>query len=261
MKSIVVKHGKELVFLILLALVAMLVLTGCCKEEDVSPSEKIGETKVDLNANSTELRKKEALLGNLISDAFLEDAVDRGASPDFAVMNGGGIRFNRETLPDGIYKAGAISKSDVENMLPFGNSSVLVVVTGSQLKEIFERSVSEVERSRGQFLQVSKGMIVTFDLTKQAQVLDQTKDPAIISTPGMRIVSIKINGVEIGDDTEYRGVFPDFLVEGNDGYVTFLKVEASKKKPLDVLLLDQLEKYIVDNSPVNPVLEGRLISQ
>ena len=57
---------------------------------------------------------------------------------------------------------GEITIGDVISVLPFGNDPVIVTLTGAELKEIFERSVSSVPNEFGGFLHVS-GMKFEFD--------------------------------------------------------------------------------------------------
>lgn len=258
MDSALRKSYRDLLRLFALIICCSFLLVSCCKEDTTVPSDTIAETTVDLDANSSVVRAKESIIGNLIADAILFHANDQGAEADFAVINGGGIRFDREILSSGIYPKGPITDGQAENMLPFENSAVLVTLTGTQMREIFERSVSEVESLRGQFLQVSKGMSVQYDLSKPAQIVNETVEPNVVSTPGQRVVSIKIGGVEVVDSLTYKGIFPDFITEGNDGYVTFTTVPESLKKPLDFLLVEALKEYLILHSPVTPVLEQRI---
>jgi len=244
---------------VIIATATVCFISSCCKEDETTIDGFIGETTVDLNANRDELRQKETNIGNLIADAILTISKEKDPAINFAVINGGSIRFNSERKPEGIYAKGALSNQDVEDILPFGNSSVVVIISGKELKEVFERSVSEVDRLKGQFLQISKNVQIVVDLSKQAQILDQTVEPNIITVAGNRIESIKIAEKEVIDSILYKVVFSDFLVEGNDGFVTLSKIEASRKNFLNELQVDQLRDYIILNTPVSPVIENRII--
>jgi 2',3'-cyclic-nucleotide 2'-phosphodiesterase (5'-nucleotidase family) len=243
-------------------LLSLSILTaGCCKDDDSISGSVIGSTTVDLVARNDVVRAQENVLGNLASDAIAADAREKGFTIDFAVINGGSLRFDREKRPEGIYPAGDITSEMIDEILPFGNSSVVVDVTGLQLKEIFERSISEVERLRGQFLNVSTEVKVIYDLSKQAQVLNTTVSPEVVSVAGQRVLSILLNGTEISETSTYKVVFPDFLADGNDGYVTLRNIPADKKKSVEELQVNELRDYVILNSPVSPKLEGRITFQ
>ncbi len=71
-------------------------------------------------------------------------------------MNGGGIRGNQ------VVPAGALTRRDVNALLPFLNVLVMLEVPGRVLLEVLERSVGVYPRESGGFLQVS-GLSFVFD--------------------------------------------------------------------------------------------------
>jgi 5'-nucleotidase / UDP-sugar diphosphatase len=76
-------------------------------------------------------------IGNLIADAARE-----AVKADIAIVNGGGIRGNKE------YPAGTeITRRDVLSELPFGNRTVKLEVTGEMVLAALENGVSEAENS------------------------------------------------------------------------------------------------------------------
>jgi 2',3'-cyclic-nucleotide 2'-phosphodiesterase (5'-nucleotidase family) len=240
-----------------------LLLTGlysCCKD-DIEEPVALGEIKVNLDASKPGLRSREVLIGNLVSDALKFDAEHKGKDVDFAIMNGGGIRFSQETRPSGIYPAGLFTNAMVDEMLPLGNSSVIVKVTGKELKNIFERSVAQLPLAQGPFLQVSKELKITIDTTQSPQIINQLVEPNVIVSNGNRIVSIKINNVEYDTLGTYTLVTSDFIANGNDGYVTFKNISSDRKESLGEDQSGGVKEYIIVNSPLTPVLEGRIIYQ
>lgn len=239
-------------------LAIFLLLASCCKEPEQTEPVSLGEISVDLDANKNHIRTEESLIGNLVADAFMDYAFSKGKQVDFALVNSGNIRFNPETRPSGIYPAGLFTGEMVDEMLPFGDFGEIVKVTGTELKEIFERSVAQLPEAKGPFLQLSEGVKIEVDLSKQRQIIDETLDPEVIVTPGKRIVSIKINSNEIDSLKEYTLFAPDFITLGNDGYVTFFNIPETKKESLGEDISIALKNYIILNSPVTPFIEGRI---
>jgi len=234
--------------------------SACCKEEAEDPI-ALGNITVDLDASKPTVRTKEALIGNMICDAVKSDAGRRGKVVDFSIMNGGGIRFNEQSRPSGIYPAGLFTSDMIEEMLPFGNASVVVKVTGKELKSIFERSVAQLPVAKGPFLQVSKELKIIIDTTKPPQIINDLVEPNIIVSNGSRIISIKINNVEYDSLATYTLVTSDFIAEGNDGYVTFKNISPDKKENLGDDQSGAVKEYIILNTPVTPIIEGRIIYQ
>ncbi len=96
----------------------MLVLSSpsCCKEKNPTPSDILGVITVDLDANSTLVRTKETLIGNMICDGIKKDLEYRGETVDFVVINGGAIRFDPILHPSGIYSAGVFTSDMIDEM-------------------------------------------------------------------------------------------------------------------------------------------------
>ena len=95
-------------------------------------SQPVGETSVALTGTSPRLcRIEECLLGNVITDAMLENT---GA--DIVIQNGGGIRADID--------AGAVTLGDVLNVLPFGNLISTLDLTGADVLAALENGVSQV---------------------------------------------------------------------------------------------------------------------
>lgn len=241
-------------------ILSLFLLFGSCQKRDRSPEEKVlGTLSVDLDANKNVVRKKESLIGNFILDAFKEDLENRNKAVDFFIFNGGDIRFNETKRPNGIYAAGVITSEIIEEMLPFGNTNVVVKMTGAQLKEVFERSLAQYPLAQGPFLHVSKELQVVVDTTKSPQVLDINNTSIV--THGNRIVSIKFNSVLIDSIQEYRVGTSNYLAEGNDGYVTFKTIPNELKEYIGEDQANAVKEYIITNSPINPRIEGRIVFQ
>jgi 2',3'-cyclic-nucleotide 2'-phosphodiesterase (5'-nucleotidase family) len=253
----------KIIYKILCWLIFVFSIQSCCKEANLSPSDILGEITVDLDANSNVVRIKETLIGNLICDGIKSEMDRRGETVDFVIMNGGGIRFNSNTHPNGIYKAGIFTSATIEEMLPFGDDNVIVKVTGKELKSIFERSVAQLPLAEGPFLQVSKELKITIDTSKAPQIINELVSPPIIVYRGNRITSIKINNAEYDSLATYTLVVNGFIAEqtDNDGYITFINISADRKENLGDSQADAVKQYIKINTPITPVISGRIIYQ
>lgn len=209
-------------------------------------AQPVGESSVDLTGTSPRLcRIEECILGNLISDAILEET---GA--DMVIQNGGGIRAD--------IAAGQVTLGDVLTVLPFGNLIATFELSGADMIAALENGVSRVEvdennnpvvdGASGRFPQVA-GMRFVFDATQEA---------------GSRIVSIDVmqDGAfaPIDADAMYLVAANDFIRSGGDAY-TVLATNAVNAydagRPLDQVVAD----YIAANSPILVELDGRIAHQ
>lgn len=209
-------------------------------------SQPVGETSVALTGTSPRLcRIEECLLGNVITDAMLENT---GA--DIVIQNGGGIRAD--------IAQGSVSLGDVLNVLPFGNLISTLELTGADVLAALENGVSQVtvddngnplvDGAAGRFPQVA-GMRYTFDATQEA---------------GSRIVSAEVMSEgefsALDPEAVYRVATNDYMRSGGDGYailVTNAMNPYDQGSPLDQVVAD----YIAANSPLSAALEGRITHQ
>lgn len=244
-----------------LASMLLLCISSCCKDKSLEPSEVLGAVTVDLDAEKQRLRTREALIGNLVCDGIESELRKRGEKFDLVLMNSGGIRFNPETRPSGIYPKGNFTASMVEEMLPFGNSNVIVKVSGKELRSIFERSVALLPSAGGGFLQVSSGVRILVDTLQPAQAINDLAEPPQIISEGRRILSIKINAQEFDSLATYLVVVPDFLAlqNPNDGFVAFRNIPAGNKLDLGDDQAETVKEFIRQNAPVTPRIEGRIV--
>lgn len=241
-----------------LVILFLLLLAVACRKSDGKPTETvIGSSTVDLDANQEVIRRKEALIGNFIADAILEYYLNKGQVADVAMINGGNIRFNTAFRPDGIYPAGNLTAEMMDEMLPFGNFSYIVTLKGSELKQILERSVAQYPLAKGPFMQISNGMVVYVDTLKQSQVININEDQIV--SDGLRIDSIYFNDKKVIDTDILKVIFPDYIANGNDGYVTLKNLDPSKKILFEDNQTNAIKDYVILNSPIKPVLEGRIV--
>jgi 5'-nucleotidase len=151
----------------------------------------VGATAAPLEARESVTRRQETPLGRLFADLMRERV---GAQ--IGLLNSGAIRGNR------VVPAGPITKRDIRQLLPFSNTVTLLEVSGEALRAALERSVDELPRPTGHFLQTAG--------------LRFAVDPA--RPPGQRIGGIEVDGRPLDPAGRYRVAVPDYLARGRDGY-------------------------------------------
>ena len=134
-------------------------------------------------------------------------------------------------------------------MLPFGNRTVILTLTGAQLEQALINGFSPVCNpaiATGRFPQVS-GLVLTYTCSgTTAVVTGMWKAPAGVGGPL----------TPIGPADTVRIVTNDFMVGGGDGY-TALAGGTDVLTPGDALL-DVVITAIREGSPVAPVVDGRI---
>ncbi len=209
-------------------------------------SQPVGEASIALTGASPRLcRIEECLLGNMITDAVLEET---GA--DIVFQNGGGIRADID--------AGEVTRGEVLTVLPFGNLISAFELSGADVIATLENSVSRiqldednnpmVDGASGRFMQVA-GLRYVFDATQEV---------------GSRIVSAEVlragEYVAVDPAAIYRVATNDFIRAGGDGYSVLADNAINpydQGRPLDQVVAD----YIAANSPITVALEGRIAHQ
>ena len=195
----------------------------------------VGKTATALDSRRTTVRGVEAAIGNLFADAIRD-----GLQSDAAVINGGGIRADKQ------YEAGAtLTRKDIFSELPFGNTVTMIEMKGSDLLAGLENGISQVENVQGRFPQVS-GIKMTYDPTKP---------------PGSRVLSVNVGGAPLDANKLYRVVTNDFMATGGDGYSSFTKGKVLIDPSGGVLMATKVMDYIAAKGTVSPAVEGRMVVQ
>ena len=225
----------------------------------------IGESLVDLDALNDVVRKKESNLGNLITDAWVDWFVKKGAENPIALINGGTVRGNQ------IYPKGPITYGELLNIHPFSNTIYEVTLSGKDLLTVLELSASairvkddgssDIERvAEGGFLQVS-GLRFVIDL-KGRPFCGEYDGRSLkrVIFPGERVhdVMIRKNGswVKVDPAQDYTVLVTSWTASGGDGYYPFIN---AVKKDTTVDIVDALLTYIKAKSPIRPAMEGRIV--
>ncbi|HEX9171565.1 MAG TPA: bifunctional metallophosphatase/5'-nucleotidase [Telluria sp.] len=176
----------------------------------------------------------ESPLGNVIADAVLAATRDQGAQIGF--MNTGGIRKDLDAGSDLVATFG-----QAQAVLPFGNTLVLMDLTGAQLRALLEQQWARPAASSDSVLQVSQGFSYRWDAS-------QPKGGRVV--PG----SVRLNGVALDDARHYRVVANNFLAEGGDNFPEFAK--GVNRVDSGLIDLDAVIAYLSKNAGTGAATAG-----
>jgi 2',3'-cyclic-nucleotide 2'-phosphodiesterase (5'-nucleotidase family) len=205
----------------------------------------IGTQQFDILRAPTRLF--ESAMGNMVTDAMRE----KYPGVEAAYTNSGGLRQDLLVVPPTAgEQPGEITWGEMFAVLPFGNRTVILTLTGAQLEQAFINGFSPFCNpaiSTGRFPQVS-GLRVTFMCNGTTPVVT-----------GMWKTPNGIGGTQtpIGPADTVRFVTNDFMYTGGDGYTVFTQ-GTNVLQPGDDLLQVAIE-YVTAHSPVGPVVEGRIV--
>ncbi|MGN7610840.1 bifunctional metallophosphatase/5'-nucleotidase [Magnetococcales bacterium HHB-1] len=204
---------------------------GYRQKLDDALNQEIGQTQVALDTTRIGVRAQESNFGN-----YLTDALRRYTKADIALYNGGGIRSDR------VYPVGVLNKKDIYTMLPFGNILVKIRVTGAQIRDALEHSVSAVEEVKGRFLQVS-GLSFSYNPEKLV---------------GKRILNIEVEGRALELDRDYTVATTDYIAGGGDGFQMFKTAPQLISAQYGALITDVLIQSIQKEHTIAPQKAKRI---
>lgn len=188
----------------------------------------VGASELPLDTRRTSVRSKHTKFGELIALAM-----KREVGADFGFTNGGGIRGDRE------YAAGAmLTRKDILKELPFGNVTVLLEISGENVRQLVEHGVSKVEEGAGRFGHYS-GLSYEYDVAK---------------TAGERVRNINIKGAPLDPLKTYTVATNDYVAGGGDGFAMLPLGKAIVDKSAGTLMATTVMKFIRDNGGVSPSL-------
>jgi 5'-nucleotidase len=162
----------------------------------------------------------ESVLGGVIADAAVAATRDQGAQIGF--MNPGGIRKDLETGEGGV-----VSFGQAQAVLPFGNTLVVMDLTGAQLRRVLEQQWDRPASSDPAILGVSSSLTYDWDSTQPV---------------GRRVANVKVDGKALDDGKVYRVVANNFLAEGGDNIPMFAK--GTRRVETGLRDLDALIAYL-----------------
>jgi 5'-nucleotidase len=207
--------------------------------EKLGGNESIGNTKNLLEGVEPAVRGRETALGNLLTDAMREQM-----GTEVAVLNGGSIRINDNIPP------GPISKYDMEGIFYYTNHLIAVNVTGQQLLDMLNNSVSRVDAGDGRFLQVS-GMRFNYRKSDGKYVVNAA--------------DVEVAGKPLDVNATYSLSTIDYVYTNgtDDGYMLFADATRPPKinTEREADFRGTVEKYIRARGTVDQSVEGRIVHQ
>lgn len=199
------------------------------KELDVD----IATLAAPLDSRTGVIRTQETAIGNLIADA-----IRSATGAQLAITNAGGIRANKQ------YAAGQkLTRRDVLSELPFGNATVMVEITGKDVKDAIENGLRDAPQGAGRFPVVS-GLSFEADL-KQPQ--------------GSRVLSVTVEGKPIDPAAKYTVASNNFLLEGGDGYTALGRGRTLIGLTDGKLMANEVMVYLRKLGTVDAKVEGRAV--
>ena len=188
----------------------------------LKPFQEFGQQKLNIEIGSTDgrlegdravVRSKPASMGTLIGLALIDKT-----KADFAVVNAGGVRDS--------FAAGKLTYKDVLKVQPFGNTTVTVDLSGSEVMA-YLNAAAKMSVGSGAFAQFAGVNLV---ITSGA------------------VTSASIKGAPVDPAKTYRMVINNFMAAGGDGYPKL----TSHKSFVDTGFVDAdlLRAYISAKSPL-----------
>ncbi|MEO8543274.1 MAG: bifunctional UDP-sugar hydrolase/5'-nucleotidase UshA [Burkholderiaceae bacterium] len=174
---------------------------------------EIGSTDGRLEGDRSVVRSKPASMAVLIGRALVERT-----KADFAVVNAGGVRDS--------LNPGKLTYKDVLKVQPFGNTTAVVDLTGTEVRNYLD-AIAKMSAGSGSFPQFAG-----IDLVIAAG----------------KVESASINGAALDNSKTYRMVINNFIAAGGDGYPKL----TGHRTYVDTGYVDAdvLRAYITSHSPL-----------
>ncbi len=244
-----------------LAVVATLFLPSCLAynpECEPDNTEIIGYTDTLLDLRQSFVRTREAPIGNLVADSFLEHF---GGQADIALVNSGSIAESVDCDSSGFIDRGPIRMGQISNMLPYDNQVVRVQMSGADIRQALEHAVARLglpgeSGAATRFLQVAK-LHFTVNCARAAQgdgVVGQR-----IGTP-IKILNtlgewVDLDENEGGTPQLYSVATTSFLADGGDDF-EWMRTLLPDANPGDDFVV--VAAYLTSLTSVAPAFEGRI---
>jgi len=189
-------------------------------------------------ASFTRAGPADSAAGRLVADAqwaATREPAQGGAQ--LALMNPGGIRSDLECSAPPC----TVSFGQAFTMQPFGNSLVVMTLSGAQLKALLEAQARAGE-ARVRFLSPSAG----FGYTWKAD-----------APLGERVRDLRLHGEPVLPERDYRVTVNSFLAEGGDGFLLLREGRARTGGGQDI---DAMLAHLATGAtePLAPVAEPRV---
>jgi 2',3'-cyclic-nucleotide 2'-phosphodiesterase (5'-nucleotidase family) len=208
-------------------------------DRQLGPEHEVGRTSTTIEPSSSGSRRRESLLGDLVTDAMRA-----GTGADVAFLNAGTLRL------DDAIKPGPVTNHQLEAVFPFADQTRVVTfpLSGAGVRRILEHGVSRAVLGSGGFLQVS-GVAFTFDPRRPS---------------GSRIVGDvrRSQGAVLGPQDTVVVAFGAYSAcDGGDGYDVPEATPACGRREAAPRALDLLTRYITDSlkGRIEPPKDSRVV--
>lgn len=158
-------------------------------------------------------------VGHIVCDAMI-----KAGDADVSVSNMGGVRAE---LP-----GGTITRADVFSVMPFDNKVVVIPLTGQEVVEVIERMAGKYSGA------LVGGVEVVYNIDKG------------------NIHEMRIDGEIIDSSATYDFATTDYVYYSY-GVPQLEAVPKSEVRFTGILLRDAIEKWLKENSPISPEVDGR----
>lgn len=189
-------------------------------QSEAEMAKVVGVLAVPLTRSHDRLRSSTA--GNLITDVLRERM---GA--DVALHNRGGIRCDLE--------AGEVTRRHLFELLPFGNSLIVMTLSGAELEECLRVAVEGRGHSGLEFSGV---------------VVDVVED-----SDGAQLVGVRVGGAPLERERDYLVATNSFLADGGDEYEPLERGRDRREDP--AFLREMMADWFARHERVAPSAENR----
>ena len=166
---------------------------------------------------------QESDIGNLLTDYMRE-----AAQSDIAFLNSGAIRAD--------FNTGNVTLEQLINVYPFKDNLTVIELTGNQIKELIEYSLT-LPYGIGQI----SGLKIKYDSSLN---------------PMKRVIDIKVDGKDLIASKKYTVSVSGYLAKGGDGYRVFTEGRfVNDEKPFQDALYEGFKKAKIIKIPAS----GRII--
>jgi 5'-nucleotidase len=174
--------------------------------------------------------RSDASAGRLVADAqWAATHADARGGAEFALMNPGGVRTDLRCAAAA--PPCSVSYGEVFSMQPFGNSLVVMTLSGAELKQMLEDQQAP-GRERPWFMIPSRSLTYEWKLS---------------APHGQRVQNLRIAGQPVAPDRSVRFTVNSFLAEGGDGVRLLVQGRNRLGGAQDV---DALINFLAANTPV-----------
>jgi 2',3'-cyclic-nucleotide 2'-phosphodiesterase (5'-nucleotidase family) len=192
----------------------------------------------------------ESLVGNVVTDAM---RLTYGT--DFGLTNAGGLRSAltcpiidspTDFCPAFTPPPHPITLGQVFTVLPFGNQTATVTVTGAELKGMLENGVSAMPGANGKFAQVS-GLCFTYDISAPvgSRVLGAVRQASDGSCTG--------TAIDLTAASSYSVATNDFVASGGDGYPDVRSRMVTRN-----IMANDVADWLAGAGTISPAIQGRV---